>query len=68
MNKFNAEFGIFITTSDVTRDAIVASREETRVITLANGDKIADLVAQLELYVTLITTCVLDEDFYFNKG
>lgn len=68
MDKFNAEFGIFITTSDFTRDAIAASREGTRVITLINGDKIADLVAQHELYVTPVTTYVLDEDFYFDKG
>lgn len=68
MDKFNAEFGIFITTSDFTRDAIAASRTGTRVITLINGDKIADLVAQHELYVTPVTTYVLDEDFYFDKG
>ncbi|WP_146623064.1 restriction endonuclease [Enterococcus florum] len=67
MDKFNAEFGIFITTSDFTRDAIAASREGTRVITLINGDKIADLIAQHELYVTPITTYVLDEDFYYGK-
>lgn len=66
MDKFNAEFGIFITTSDFTRDAIAASRTGTRVITLINGDKIAELVAQHELYVTPVTTYVLD-DFYFEK-
>ncbi|MBO1306475.1 Mrr restriction system protein [Enterococcus sp. 669A] len=68
MDKFNAEFGIFITTSAFTRDAIAASREGTRVITLINGDKIADLVAQHELYVTPVTTYVLDDDFYFEKN
>lgn len=45
MDKFNAEFGIFITTSDFTRDAIAASRIGTRVITLINGEKITELVA-----------------------
>lgn len=66
MDKVNAEFGIFITTSDFTRDAIEASRTGTRVITVINGDKIAELVAQHELYVTPITTYLLD-DFYFEK-
>lgn len=66
MDKFNAEFGIFITTSDFTRDAIAASRIGTRVITLINGEKITELVAQYELYVTPVTTYILDT-FYFEK-
>lgn len=33
MDKFRAEYGIFITTSTFTRDAIKASRAGTRVIT-----------------------------------
>lgn len=66
MDKYNAEFGIFITTSSFTRDAIEASRTGTRVITLIDGDRIAELVAQHELYVTPTTTYLLD-DFYFEK-
>lgn len=66
MDKFNAEFGIFITNSDFTRDAIAASRIGTRVITLINGEKIADLVAQYQLYVTPVTTYELG-DFYLEK-
>ena len=66
MDKFNAEFGIFITTSDFTRDAITASRIGTRVITLINGDRIAELVAQYKLYVTPVTTYELG-DFYLEE-
>jgi len=63
MDKYNAEFGIFITTSKFSKAAIEASRQGTRTITLIDGDIIADLVAKYELYVKPVTTYVLDE-FY----
>lgn len=66
MDKYNAEYGIFITTSDDTRSAIEASRIGTRVITLINGDDICDLVAKYEFYVTPVTTYELN-DFYFEE-
>ncbi|WP_153832545.1 Mrr restriction system protein [Fundicoccus ignavus] len=66
MDKYNAEYGIFITTSDYTRSAIEASRVGTRVITLINGDDICDLVAKYEFYVTPVTTYELS-DFYFEE-
>ena len=66
MDKYNAEYGIFITTSDYTRSAIEASRVGTRVITLINGDDICDLVAKYEFYVTPVTTYELN-DFYFEE-
>lgn len=42
MDKYNAEFGIFIATSDFTRGAI----KGTRINTLINGDNICDLVVK----------------------
>lgn len=66
MDKYNAEYGVFITTSDYTRSAIEASRIGTRVITLINGDDICDLVARYEFYVTPVTTFEL-KDFYFEE-
>ena len=66
MDKYNAEYGIFITTSDYTRSAIEASRIGTRVITLINGDDVCDLVAKYEFYVTPVTTYELN-DFYFEE-
>jgi len=51
MDKYNAEFGIFITTSTFSKPAKEASRIGTRVITLIDGDEIADLVAKYQLYV-----------------
>ena len=46
MDKYNAEYGIFITTSDFSRSAIEAVRQGTRVITLINSEYIEDLVAK----------------------
>lgn len=66
MDKHNAEFGIFITTSVFSRPAIKASREGTRVITLIDGEKIADLVERYELYVNKVETYKLD-DFFFDE-
>ncbi|WP_407567435.1 restriction endonuclease [Limosilactobacillus fermentum] len=56
MDKFNAEFGIFITNSDFTREAVKTAREGTRIITLINGDQICDLVAKYNYYVEPVTT------------
>ena len=66
MDKYNAEFGIFITTSKFSKSAIEASRLGTRTITLIDGDIIADLVAKYELYVKPVTTYVLDEFYDSN--
>ena len=67
MDKFNAEYGIFITTSTFTRGAIKASRQGSRVITLIDGAKIAELVAKYQLHVKPVTTYLIG-DFYKRKG
>ena len=66
MDKYNAEFGIFITNSDFTRDAVKTARQGTRIITLINGDEICDLVAKYNYYVEPVTTYRL-KDFYTDK-
>ena len=63
MDKYNAEYGIFITTSDFTREAMKTAKEGTRVITLINGDKICDLVAKYHYYVEPVTTYKLKSFF-----
>ena len=63
MDKHNAEFGIFITTSSFSKPAKDSSRIGTRVITLIDGDEIADLVAKYQLYVKPIEAYELGE-FY----
>lgn len=66
MDKHNAEFGVFITTSSFTKNAIEASRVGTRVITLIDGDTICDLVAKYELEVIPVMTYELN-DFYLTE-
>ena len=56
MDKHNAEYGIFITTSDFTREAMKTAREGTRVITPINGDQLCDLVAKYNYCVKPVTT------------
>lgn len=63
MDKYNAEYGIFITTSDFTREAMKTAKAGTRIITLINGDKICDLVAKYHYYVEPVTTYKLKSFF-----
>lgn len=60
-----AEFGIFITTADFTRDAIERARSGQRAITLINGDRIIELVEKYQLYIKPVTTFQL-ESFYIE--
>lgn len=65
-NYKEADYGIFITTSDFNKNAIAAARQSTKPITLINGEKLLDLIAKYELYVTPIITYTLD-DFYLTE-
>ncbi|MEI4282213.1 Mrr restriction system protein [Tetragenococcus halophilus] len=66
MDKYNAEYGIFVTTSNFTRDAMSVAKTGTRIITLINGDKICDLVAKYRYYVEEVTTYKL-KSFYTDS-
>jgi restriction system protein len=66
MDKYNAEFGIFITTSVFTRQAIRASREGTRVSTLIDGEEIVNLVEKYQLYIKKVETYKLNSFFEDN--
>lgn len=66
MDAYNAEYGIFITTSQFSRPAIQSARKGTRAITLIDGDKITELVARYEVYARKIVTYELDS-FYFEQ-
>lgn len=63
MDKYSAEYGIFITTSDFTREAMKTAKAGTRIITLINGEKICDLVAKYHYYVEPVTTYKLKSFF-----
>lgn len=66
MDKYNAEFGIFITNSSFTRDAIKTARQGTRIITLIDGEQICDLVSKFNYYVEPVTTYRL-KSFYLDE-
>lgn len=67
MSYSNAEFGIFITTTEFTREAIERARSGQRPITLINGNKIIELVEKYQLYIKPITTFQL-ESFYTEEN
>lgn len=62
MNKFQADYGVFITNGRFTNKAREAAREGTP-ITLIDGNDLMRLVIRYELYITQVTTYVLG-DFY----
>ena len=62
MNKFKADYGVFITNSRFTTQAREAAREGSP-ITLIDGNDLIRLVIKYELYIKPVTTYVLD-DFY----
>ena len=64
MNKFQADYGVFITNSRFTNSARVAAREGSP-ITLIDGNDLVELVIKYELYITPVTTYVLDE--FYNE-
>lgn len=65
MNKFQADYGVFITNGRFTNKAREAAREGTP-ITLIDGNDLIRLVIKYELFITPVTTYVLD-DFYSQE-
>ena len=62
MNKYQADYGVFITNGRFTKAAKTAAREGSP-ITLIDGNDLVRLVIRYELYTTPVKTYVLDE-FY----
>lgn len=62
MNKYQADYGVFITNGRFTNAAKNAAREGSP-ITIIDGNELVRLVIRYELYIKPITTYVLD-DFY----
>lgn len=65
MNKYQADYGVFITNGRFTNAARVAAREGSP-ITLIDGNELVRLVKRYELYITPVQTYVLD-DFYSSE-
>lgn len=62
MNKYQADYGVFITNGRYTQAARIAAREGSP-ITLIDGNELVRLIIRYELYIKPVTTYVLDE-FY----
>lgn len=67
MDGFNAEYGIFITTSHFTDRAKSKATQGNNTVTLIDGQYLADLVEKYQLHITPITTYTLDDYYYKNK-
>lgn len=65
INKFKADYGVFITNSRFTREAMEASKAGSP-ITLIDGNDLVELVIKFQLYITPITSYILD-DFYYDN-
>ncbi|RHE41622.1 Mrr restriction system protein [Eubacterium sp. AM28-29] len=66
MNKYQADYGVYITNGRYTNAARNASREGSP-ITLIDGNDLVKLVIRYELYITPVKTYVLD-DFYSSEN
>ena len=65
MNKYQADYGVFITNGRFTNSARIAAREGSP-ITLIDGNELVRLVKRYELYITPVQPYVLD-DFYSSE-
>lgn len=65
MNKYQADYGVFITNGRFTNSARVAAREGSPIM-LIDGNDLVKLVIKYELYITPVKTYVLDE-FYYSE-
>lgn len=66
MDSFNAEYGIFVTTSYFTDSAKAIATQGNRTVTLIDGQELTDLVERYQLHITPVQTHSLD-DYYFEK-
>lgn len=66
MNKYQADYGVFITNGRFTTAARTASREGSP-ITLIDGNDLVKLVIKYELYITPVKTYILDDFYNFEN-
>lgn len=64
MNKYQADYGVFITNGRFTNSARNAAREGSP-ITLIDGNDLVKLIIKYELYITPVKTYVLDS--FYNE-
>lgn len=68
IDKFNAEYGIFITTAEFSRSAKEAAKVGSKVITLIDGEGIIELVKKYKIGIkTKIVEQIELDPFYFDE-
>lgn len=66
MMSFNADYGIFITTSYFTKQAQAKAVQGGNTVTLIDGQRLVELIEKYQLHITPVKTYTLD-DYYFQK-
>ena len=66
MMSFNADYGIFITTSFFTKQAQAKAVQGSNTVTLIDGQRLVDLIEKYQLHITSVQTYVLNA-YYFQK-
>ena len=66
MSSFNADYGIFITTSYFTKQAQEKAVQGGNLVTLIDGQKLVGLIEKYQLDITKVFTYELN-DYYFQN-
>lgn len=66
MTSFNADYGIFVTTSSFTKQAQEKALQGGNTVTLIDGQRLVDLIEKYKLHITSMQTFV-PNDYYFQK-
>lgn len=66
MMSFNADYGIFITTSFFTKQAQVKAVQGANTVTLIDGQRLVELIEKYQLHITPVQTYEIN-DYYFQK-
>ena len=56
--SFNADYGIFITTSYFTKQAQSKAVQGGNIVTLIDGQRLVELIEKYQLYITSVKTYV----------
>lgn len=66
MMSFNADYGIFITTSFFTKQAQAKAIQGSNAVTLIDGQRLVELIEKYRLHITPVHTYEIN-DYYFQK-
>lgn len=66
MMSFNADYGIFVTTSYFTKQAQEKAVLGGNTVTLIDGQRLVELIEKYKLHITPVQTYIID-DYYFEE-